>query len=195
MRKKELRSLYLQKRTELDRGEAEKRSHRICNRFFASVSLHNVQVLHAFLPAVSKKEVNTRLIIDEIWKKYPSVTVAAPVCDFSTGKLLSCLLSPNTLVEENKWGIPEPKQEYWLTAEKIDMVLTPLLVADQYGNRVGYGKGFYDRFFMTCRKDVQKIGLSVFEPIDCIPDVESTDVPLDALITPDNCYFFDHKQN
>ena len=179
---------------ELDWENVERRNHQICDLFFATTCLDNIRCLHAFLPIISRKEVNTRLIIDEIWKKYPSVIIVVPVCDFTSGNLLSCPLFPEAIIQENKWGIPEPVKENTIHPEKIDMVLAPLLVADQCGNRVGYGKGFYDRFFETCRKDTRKIGLSMFEPVDSISDVESTDIALDALITPYNCYSFGHKQ-
>jgi len=180
---------------ELDLEEVNRRNHQIRDLFFANSSLNEVRFLHSFLPVISRKEVNTWLIIDEIWKRYPSVTVVVPVCDFVSGSLRSCSLFPDTVIHKNKWGIPEPEQENILSAGEIDVVLAPLLVADRQGNRVGYGKGFYDRFFGKCRKDVRKIGLSMFEPVDIISDVEVTDIALDMLVTPDNCYFFNQKQN
>jgi 5-formyltetrahydrofolate cyclo-ligase len=57
------------------------------------------------------------------------------------------------------------------------------------GHRVGYGKGFYDRYLALCRPDVIKIGLNFFEPIPSIP-AEKTDIPLDYLITPNRVYEF-----
>jgi 5-formyltetrahydrofolate cyclo-ligase len=57
------------------------------------------------------------------------------------------------------------------------------------GNRIGYGKGFYDRFLNTCRKDVIKVGLSIFEAEEKI-DAESFDVPLDFCVTTKQLYAF-----
>jgi len=69
------------------------------------------------------------------------------------------------------------------------VVIVPLLICDLNGYRLGYGKGFYDRFLSECRADVLKIGLNYFEPIAQIPG-EDTDIPLDFLITPINCHAF-----
>jgi 5-formyltetrahydrofolate cyclo-ligase len=67
---------------------------------------------------------------------------------------------------------------------KIDVVFVPLLAFDKNGNRVGYGKGFYDNFLAKCREDVIKIGLSFFEPEEIIDDVFKTDIRLDYCVTP-----------
>ncbi|MGC4022748.1 MAG: 5-formyltetrahydrofolate cyclo-ligase, partial [Cyclobacteriaceae bacterium] len=69
-------------------------------------------------------------------------------------------------------------------AEKIDIVIVPLLAFDAAGNRVGYGKGFYDQFLKTCRKDCKKIGLSLFEASQDLISNEEHDVKLDYAITP-----------
>ena len=69
------------------------------------------------------------------------------------------------------------------------MVFIPLLQADVRGNRLGYGKGFYDRYLALCRPDVIKIGLNFFEPIPII-STEETDIPLDYLIIPNRIYEF-----
>jgi len=69
-------------------------------------------------------------------------------------------------------------------------VLVPLLSFDKKGFRVGYGKGFYDRFLMQCKSDCIKIGLSYFDPIDVIDDADEFDVPLDFCITPQKVYVF-----
>jgi 5-formyltetrahydrofolate cyclo-ligase len=72
----------------------------------------------------------------------------------------------------------------------IDLVFIPLLACDLQGNRVGYGKGFYDRFLSKCRYDVKKIGLSFFDPVDKIEDVNVFDIPLDECITPKKTWVF-----
>ena len=61
---------------------------------------------------------------------------------------------------------------------------------DLQGNRVGYGKGYYDRFLSKCKEDVIKVGLSFLSPIDCIEDVDFFDKKLDFCITPERVYAF-----
>jgi 5-formyltetrahydrofolate cyclo-ligase len=71
------------------------------------------------------------------------------------------------------------------------MIICPLIAFDLKGNRVGYGKGFYDRFLGQCKSDVIKLGLSYFEPINNITDCNESDLPLSSCITPTQHYFFD----
>ena len=74
--------------------------------------------------------------------------------------------------------------------KKIDVVFVPLLAFDSKGHRVGYGKGFYDRFLNECRKDVITVGLSFFEAEDEFIEANETDVPLDYCVTPLKVYSF-----
>ena len=66
----------------------------------------------------------------------------------------------------------------------------PLLAFDNKGNRVGYGKGYYDNFLSKCTPDVIKIGLSFFEASDEITDVFESDIALDYCVTPNTIYQF-----
>jgi 5-formyltetrahydrofolate cyclo-ligase len=61
---------------------------------------------------------------------------------------------------------------------------------DTNGHRVGYGKGFYDRFLASTKPDVIKIGLSLEEPIEPIEDINPFDIGLDFAITPKSVYRF-----
>ncbi|RYZ27704.1 MAG: 5-formyltetrahydrofolate cyclo-ligase, partial [Chitinophagaceae bacterium] len=74
--------------------------------------------------------------------------------------------------------------------KEIDLVVVPLLTFDKKGYRVGYGKGFYDRFLHQCKKDCIKIGLSYFDPIEAVDDANEFDVTLDFCITPQKAYVF-----
>ena len=87
-----------------------------------------------------------------------------------------------TMLATHNFGIPEPIEETIIKDEAIDLVLTPLVVCDKQGHRVGYGKGFYDKFFSQCRPSVQKIGVGFFPPVEVISDVHEGDVELDDYI-------------
>jgi 5-formyltetrahydrofolate cyclo-ligase len=100
------------------------------------------------------------------------------------------LINEDTVYQTNEWGITEPKQGQSIAPQEIDLVFVPMLVCDQQGNRVGYGKGFYDRFLAQCREDVVKIGFSYFEPVERITDTADFDVPLTYCITPSATYEF-----
>jgi 5-formyltetrahydrofolate cyclo-ligase len=70
------------------------------------------------------------------------------------------------------------------------MVIVPMLAFDRQGNRVGYGKGYYDSFLKQCRPDCIKVGVCYFEPIAQIDDAGDFDVPLNFCITPQQVYVF-----
>jgi 5-formyltetrahydrofolate cyclo-ligase len=103
------------------------------------------------------------------------------------------LLINETKIVENKWGIPEPVDGEKCFPEVFDFVFVPLLVCDQYGNRIGYGKGFYDAFLKKCKKSCKFIGLSHFElEQERIEDILETDIPLHYCITPTKVHSFNH---
>jgi 5-formyltetrahydrofolate cyclo-ligase len=100
------------------------------------------------------------------------------------------LLTDNTKLTISEYGIPEPVEGIEVPSNKADVVFVPLLAFDTKGHRVGYGKGFYDRFLMECKPDVIKIGLSFFEAEEELIAVNPTDVALDFCVTPKKVYAF-----
>jgi 5-formyltetrahydrofolate cyclo-ligase len=107
--------------------------------------------------------------------------------------LESVAVSAETKLVFNKWGILEPSGGQAVEPKEIDVVLTPMLAGDKRGFRVGYGKGYYDKFFSLCRPDVLKIGLSYFPPIEEISDVHEFDVKLDYCVTPEEVFSFEQN--
>ena len=96
----------------------------------------------------------------------------------------------NTLLTAKKYNIPEPINPSIVNDEIIDFVITPLLAFDLNGFRVGYGKGFYDRFFNLINPKSYKVGLSLFDPIIEIKDVNEHDICLTHCITSHEIYTF-----
>ena len=108
--------------------------------------------------------------------------------DFNTREMTHYLLTDNTKIKKNQYNIPEPIDGLEVPTHKIDVVFVPLLAFDKKGHRVGYGKGFYDKFLTDCKPKTIKIGLSFFEPEEKIEDVFENDVKLDYCITPKSIY-------
>jgi 5-formyltetrahydrofolate cyclo-ligase len=100
------------------------------------------------------------------------------------------LLTDSTTIKKNTWNIPEPINGIPIVTKQIDVVFVPLLAFDDSGHRVGYGKGFYDKFLANCKPEVIKIGLSFFKSIEKIVDVFENDIKLDYCVTPDKIYRF-----
>lgn len=188
MQKAELRKLMLQRRRALPAEEVQLRSRSIADQFFSKFQLKAGQTVHVFLPIVKNNEVNTWSIIERLRHEHPEVRVAVPVTDVAQNILTHHHLTDEAVLIENAWGIPEPKDAHIIHAQEVDVVLIPLLAFDKAGHRVGYGKGFYDRFLADCRPDVLKIGLSLEPPVESIADPNPFDVPLDAVVMPEGVW-------
>ncbi|MBL0056804.1 MAG: 5-formyltetrahydrofolate cyclo-ligase [Chitinophagaceae bacterium] len=135
------------------------------------------------------QEFDPQLITDYCYFKNPEQVLFYPVV--SENDQLTCVVvDDNTTFVKNKFGIDEPVDGLDMFPEEIDLVIVPLLAFDRSGYRVGYGKGYYDRFLKECRDDVYKIGFSYFDPVEMIDDVHAFDVKLDCCITPDQTYHF-----
>lgn len=190
MTKQELKKVYLQKRQALSEAEYAHLNFRLYQHFFSTVDLTFATVLHTFLPILSKKEVDTWLIIDRIRTEYPHIRISIPKVNGKTGELENFYFEGLHQLATNEWGIQEPKQGIPTESQKIDMVLVPLLAFDQSGHRVGYGKGYYDKLLKTCKPTCKKIGLSLFTAEEKIADTNSSDIALNQCITPTQIFNF-----
>lgn len=187
MTKKELRSKYKQLRNLLSNNDIEKMSLEIANQL-VKMAVWEQKYFHVFLPIVENKEVDTEYLLHILSGKDKEVVVSKS--DFETRQMTHYLLTDATKFRKNNYNIPEPVDGLEVPVAKIDVVFVPLLAFDINGNRVGYGKGFYDVFLKECRPDTLKIGLSFFEAEEAIDDVFEKDVKLDFCITPNRVYEF-----
>lgn len=176
MKKAEIRKICLEKRAQLSK---------------ADLLIHQDAVISILKPLLRA----SRTIAS--FKAIPhrtEISLDALEGDFAFPRVLSekgtmeMVLAAEFAITE--WGIPEPVAGVVLNPTDLDIVLIPLLAFDLAGNRVGYGKGFYDRYLLQCRPDCLKIGISLFDPIALIEDVESYDIPLDIAICPAQLYDF-----
>jgi len=184
MKKDELRKIYLAKRKALSEAEYVQLNFELYQQFFANIDLSFIKVIHTFFPVASKHEPDTWLIIDRLRREFPHIRISIPRTDIRANTLENFYFEGLHELVTTAWGIQEPKQGIPTETEQIDLVLVPLLAVDKTGHRVGYGKGFYDRFLSQCRPGCLKIGLSFFELVDTINGVESTDINLNYCITP-----------
>lgn len=187
MKKQAVRLKYQQLRQEILPQIAADLSIKIANNILKINLWHN-QYFHVFLPIESKNEVNTEFVLHILHGKNKEIVVSKS--DFETQNLTHYLLTDNTVFQKNKYQIPEPIGGLEVPTSLLEVVFVPLLGYDLNGNRVGYGKGFYDRFLANCKPSVVKIGLSFFEPENQIDDTETTDIKLDFCVTPTTVYRF-----
>lgn len=189
MTKKELRKIYREKRNELTAAERTKLDDLLLIQF-QKAELPFIRSLLSYWPIEENNEPNTHLYTDYLEFKNPELVIAYPKSDFFMDDMMAIVVNEETDFIKNEFNIYEPENNELISPEEIDMILVPLLAVDKSGYRIGYGKGFYDKFLASCRKDCIKVGFSYFDPVDEIADKEVFDVPLDLCITPQNVYVF-----
>ncbi len=193
MTKDELRQYYLKKRSSLSKEDLLSKNKAIKDLLFSRLMVHRYDKVHVYLPVIDRNEVDTRPVISTLLDDFPA-SVYVPKIQ-KNGILTHHIFDKYTLLKNNKWGVPEPENEgisskdFFNTDDDI-LVIVPLLAYDKKGNRVGYGKGYYDRFLAHKTKKTLIVGLSYFEPEEFIPDAEETDVPLNYTFTPGRVWSF-----
>lgn len=190
MLKKDARRIFLTRQKSLLSEERQGKSRRICENFFRYFRLYEFEVVHLFLTIEKNNEVITSFIYEKLWNDLPQIKTLVPRVNPEKNEIEILEFGRETRLSRNSWQIPEPTGGPLIDPEIVDLVLVPLLVFDKRGFRVGYGRGFYDRFLQKCRRDCVKIGLSNFPPIDLISDTNQFDVALNYCVTPENIWKF-----
>lgn len=187
MLKEEIRLLYKEKRALLDQKELTKRSKQVTERVLSSIVFKG-KIISLFLSIQRLSELNTQFLLDALLKQ--EVVLSFPKMNASDYSLTHCRITENSTYSENAFGVREPVEGETIDAASFDIVIVPLLAFDKEGNRVGYGKGYYDRFLADCSPNCLFIGLSLMDECVEIDDVEPTDIPLHFCVTPSNIYSF-----
>lgn len=133
----------------------------------------NILIYNAMLDEVSTKQFIER------WKN--EKTFFLPVVDGD--QLKFCILDGNTQSVKSKLGVEEPTSRQFCTDfSKIDMALIPGVAFDRKANRLGRGKGYYDRF-LSINKKLLKVGICFdFQLLDSIPS-DDKDVKMDIIVS------------
>lgn len=186
MLKHELRIKYKNLREEMNASIISDYSILLANHVL-QIPIWDFFYFHIFLSIEENKEIDTLPMITLLQGKDKNVVIPK----VSSGNSMeNYLLTDNTVLKKNKWHIPEPVNGIKIPENQIDVVFVPLLAFDVTGNRVGYGKGYYDTFLRKCRPETIKIGLSLFEAEDSINDIHENDIKLDYCVTPKKVYKF-----
>lgn len=186
MKKAELRKLAMNQRKSLSPLVASELSLQLLSHF-SELDFSGVKTIHIFLPIAEKNEPDTFLFIDWLESNYPNIKIIVPKADFETALMSNYVYSGREDLQKNLYNILEP-QKAELHDGEVEMVIIPLLAFDKRGYRVGYGKGFYDRFLKGLT--TLKVGISFFEPSNNIEDVNEHDICLDLCLTPHRVYDF-----
>ncbi|PQJ68472.1 5-formyltetrahydrofolate cyclo-ligase [Polaribacter butkevichii] len=181
MKKEELREIYKQKRIDLTEHEVASFQENIYQQIY-NLDTSSVKNVHLFLSMRKFNEIDTQPIINFFRKKHIKIVVSR--CNFKDDTLSHFYLEEDTVLELNKFGVPEPINAVEVDEKELDLIFVPLLISDELNYRVGYGKGYYDRFLSKCTDQAQFIGVNFFKPIYQIEDSNEFDIPLHQVIYP-----------
>lgn len=183
--KKALRHLYRSKREALSTTQLANASAAILELVVAQ-NLVDKDPIMLFLESSNHHE----LPMEKWFDAFKARQICVPKVVDANGKMEAVMWQKGIPLQPNQWGIPEPLGTDYMSPKNIATIVVPLLCFDQNGHRVGYGKGYYDRFLSRCTSSCKTIGVSCFEPIEKIEDAVVTDVPLDVVVTPRGVYTF-----
>jgi 5-formyltetrahydrofolate cyclo-ligase len=189
MTKKEIRKEYKAKREAVTPSDRMKWDDLLLIQF-QTLQLPYAEFVLSFYPIEENKEIHSFIFTDYLHFRNPNLTICYPRTDMEALSMQAVVCRPDSIFETNGWNIPEPVGNEILMPDQLDIVLVPMIAFDLSGIRVGYGKGFYDRYLKDVRDDCLKIGLSYFPPVDAVEDADEFDIPLDLCITPQRTYVF-----
>lgn len=182
MDKKVVRKEIIGLRDQMSKEEHREKSARIKDLLFSLDSFKEAKNIFLFISFGS--EIDTHPIIEDALKMGKHIGV--PVTDNKTKTMrVSRIKDFNKDLEIGNYNILEPRKESYdfMDPNEIDLILVPGLAFDREGYRVGYGGGFYDRFFSKITGDTKKIGLFFdLQEIQKCP-INEFDIPLDYIIS------------
>ena len=177
--KQDIREEVLSIRAQMPEETWQQKSDSIIARLKETDFFQKADTVHTYISMNKRREVCTDQLLNYLLESGKKVVV--PITNFSNGTLSHTEIDKTSDLETNKWGVSEPRTFNPVDVDELDVVIIPMAAADKSGNRLGYGKGFYDRFLSETK--AKKVGL-VFDEFlfDEIP-VEEFDVKLDVIIT------------
>jgi 5-formyltetrahydrofolate cyclo-ligase len=187
--KKAIRKAYLEKRAQFSMPQMHAMLASMVDRLL-EIPLQAAEIALGYKAIPGKNEVPTEVFEQVLLEEGIARKFCYPSVDFGSD-IMRAFMDDDDLVWENaSFGLLQPRTGNMVPPEKVDIVLVPLLAFDERGNRLGYGKGFYDKFLASCRNDAIKIGLSWFVAETLLPEIHAYDVPLNYCVTPQRLYVF-----
>ena len=142
--KSELRQIALQKRKEFDVNSL---SEKVMNNLFSLEEYKNAKNILIYFPL--KYEIQTQRCFEDASKIFYLPRV--------NGNDLEICLYEKEKLSKGNFNIQEPTNEKILNLDFLDIAIIPCVAADKNGYRIGYGKGYYDRFLPTLSKECKKV--------------------------------------
>jgi 5-formyltetrahydrofolate cyclo-ligase len=191
MNKNQLRQLAWQQRQALSAENRLEFGLQISRHLIETIAWSSHDYVHIYLSAAAKNEIDTWPFIEYLWSKQKHISVVSNRINPLLNQIECRLLESKTSYETNGWGITEPSaQSSIIKPKQLDLMILPLLACDCQGNRLGYGKAYYDRLLAECMPTMRRVGINYFPPLAQTIPSESHDIPLDCLVTPEGVFEF-----
>lgn len=182
--KKVLRKRILTERKNINVVEKEEMDNKILDKFYKSEYYRKSKKIFIYISYDS--EINTKGIINKALKDNKKIYV--PRTEFKTRLMDAVEITSLDNLVESEYGILEPsiKQPH-INPNEIDLIVVPGVAFDKQGGRMGYGAGFYDRYFKKINEDnmkkITKLALAYdFQIIEKVP-MDEQDIPVNCVIT------------
>ena len=175
MNKNEIRDFTLKIRNRLHHYFVAQKSQIIVNNLSCVLNNKRYKNILIFM------EIKNEISISNITTQYKNKNFFIPKT-FKDGSMKINTLDRDKL-SKNKFGILESEDTNYADPETLDLIIVPGIAFDQNLNRIGYGKGFYDRFFSSIKKNILKAGVCYdFQLHEKIPN-DPTDIKMDLVIS------------
>jgi 5-formyltetrahydrofolate cyclo-ligase len=177
--KKQIRSKILLRLKTQKEAERKRKSRIIKDKLFRTKEFIKAKRIMFYISFDG--EVDTQEMIKEAQDNFGK-TVVVPVCQ-KNRVIRPAQLSPNFRLKKGPYGICEPLVKKFLALKDLDLVVVPGVAFDKQGNRLGRGKGYYDRFLKKLPVHTTSIGLAfAFQILPSLP-VASRDVRLKQVLS------------
>lgn len=177
-----IRQQILSMRNGLDEETRQEFSHKIVTTFLGLNLVVNARAIHTYLSFGTEVETSEILAAGFATDKKIITSVIAPV----DGTLVHTEITPHTRFTRGKFGVPTPVGSTTVTTIELgltpdDIIAVPIVAFDRRRNRLGYGKGYYDRFLSETT--ATRVGLAFScQEAPLIP-AEPHDALLDIIVT------------
>ena len=180
--KAKIRALCKEKRNNVSDNEVIEKSRLAAELFLSSKLYLNSECIMLYMPLGN--ETDTSLILEKALADGKRVVI--PVTDIVNTDIIPCVVTKETDFQKGAYSINEPDRLIKADETHIDTVIVPGIAFGKDGARVGFGKGYYDRFLQ--KTNAIKVGFCYeFQLYETIP-ADSHDMPMDYVITENIIY-------
>lgn len=175
--KQQIRSKILARLKMQKEEYRERKSKKIKDELFRSLVFKRSKKIMFYISFGG--EVETKGMISEAQNL--GKIVAVPVCARDR-TMKPCPLLDKAKLKKGNYGVLEPAIKKFMTTQGLDLVIVPGVAFDRGGNRLGRGRGYYDRFLGRLPKKALSIGLAFdFQILPSLPTT-ATDVHVNRVI-------------